>query len=73
MSWAARMQKIFFIFEITEVHLSLPALLDVICKEYTNEPKKGAVGMFIEKYRGKFPDAEKQKAIKNVICKTNFR
>lgn len=64
-----------FIAEFIEVYRGLPALWDVKCKDYTNRAKKGKqYDVLIEKYREKYPDAEKQEVVKKVnSLRTNFR
>ncbi|KAK8395762.1 hypothetical protein O3P69_005693 [Scylla paramamosain] len=64
-----------FIAEFIEVYRGLPALWDVKCKDYTNRAKKGEqYDVLIEKYREKYPDAEKQEVVKKVnSLRTNFR
>lgn len=64
-----------FIVEFIEVYRGLPALWDVKCKDYTNRAKKGEqYDVLIEKYREKYPDAEKQEVVKKInSLRTNFR
>ncbi|XP_063601117.1 uncharacterized protein LOC134777210 [Penaeus indicus] len=66
-----------FIAEFIEVYRGLPALWDVKCKDYTNRAKKGEqYDVLIEKYREKYPDAEKQEVLcwfRNSQCITSKR
>ena len=58
-----------FIAEFIEVYRGLPALWDVKCKDYTNRAKKGEqYDVLIEKYREKYPDAEKQEYVRKIKC-----
>lgn len=64
-----------FIVEFIEVYRGLPALWDVKCKDYSNRVKKGEqYDVLIEKYRERYPDAEKQEVVKKInSLRTNFR
>ena len=46
------------------MYRGLPALWDVKCKDYSKHGKKGKqYDVLIEKYREKYPDAEKQEVL----------
>ncbi|MCL4145992.1 UNVERIFIED_CONTAM: hypothetical protein GTU68_055907 [Idotea baltica] len=64
-----------FIVEFIEVYRGLPALWDVKCKNYTNRAKKGEqYDVLIQKYRKRYPNAEKQEVVKKInSLRTNFR
>ncbi|CAK1541654.1 unnamed protein product [Leptosia nina] len=64
-----------FICDFIEVYRGLPALWDAKCKEYTNRTRKGEqYDVLLEKYREKFPDAEKPDVVKKInSLRTNFR
>ena len=64
-----------FILEFIDVYRGLPALWDVQCKDYTNRAQKRTqYGVLIEKYRERYPDAEKEDVVKKVnSLRTNFR
>lgn len=64
-----------FICEFIEVYRSLPALWDAKCKDYTNRTRKGEqYDVLLEKYREKYPDAEKPDVVKKInSLRTNFR
>ncbi len=64
-----------FILEFIEVYRSLSALWDVTSKEYTNRIKKSEqYDVLLEKYREKYPNADKQEVVKKInSLRTNFR
>ncbi|KZC06772.1 hypothetical protein WN55_07545 [Dufourea novaeangliae] len=64
-----------FILEVIEVYHGLLALWDVKWKDYSNRAKKGEqYDVLLEKYREKYPDADKQQVVKKInSLRTNFR
>lgn len=64
-----------FILAFIEVYHGLPALWDVKSKDYTNRVRKSEqYEVLIEKYREKYPDADKQDVVKKInSLRTNFR
>ena len=72
-SWDKKAEKEFIV-EFIEMYRGLPALWDVKCKDYTSRAKnEEQYDVLIEKYREKYPDAEKQVVKKINSLRTNFR
>lgn len=63
-----------FILEFIEVYRSLSSLWDMTSKDYTNPGKKSEqYDVLVEKYREKYPNADKQEVVKKTnSLRTNF-
>ena len=66
-----------FVPECIQAYRSLPALWDVKAKEYSNrQKKKDAYAVLLDKYRDRYPEANRQDVTKKKKCnflRVNFR
>lgn len=64
-----------FILECIELYRTLPALWNIKSKEYSNRiKKKEQYDQLLQKYKEKYPDADKQQLVKKFnSLRTNFR